>query len=228
MVDAQSPGPGLARRGLLAGALAALSFTAHAGETALRLGVAPFASAWRLAHGGAKLTGALEPCLAAPVAVRTAPDFATFLARLLQRRYDLALAPAHFAAAAVGRDYLPVCDLDCGDGIVVFGRVEPGRAPDLAEVERATLLLPDPLSLVSLATLAELGRRGLAPKSVRHVRAPRDVIDLVEHGVAEVGAAPLRLYEEEEAEERERGEASVCVEMTRFPVPLRKTLLLAP
>lgn len=228
MVDPRPSGPALGRRTLLAAALAALAGVARAESHELRFGVAPFAGTFRLAREGGRLAGLLRPCLDRPVAVRTAPDFHSFLLRLLQRRYDLALAPAHFADPAAQRGYVPVCDLDCGGGIVVFGRVAPGERPDLAEVERARLLLPDPLSLVSLATLAELRRRGLAPKAVHHVRAVRDVVDLVEDGFAEVGAAPLHFYEREEAEERARGEPPVCVELARFPVPLRKTLLLAP
>jgi len=226
MVDPRPFRPVLARRTLLAAALAALPVAARAESRALRFGIAPVSDTFRLAREADRLTGPLRACLSAPVVVRTAPDFRTFLVRLLKRHYDLALAPAHFVVAAEKRGYVAVCDLDCGEGIVVFGRVASGKPPDLAEVEQATLLLPDPLSLVSLATLAELRRRGLQPGAIRHLRSQRHVIDRVEDGLAEMGAVAASLYELEEA--GERGERSPCVEIARFPVALRKTILLAP
>lgn len=228
MVDRRATKGGITRRTLLAVALATPALAAAAAGRRPVLGIAPFSGSVRVARGGHRLAGLLEPCAGAPLEVRTAPDFRSFFRRLLQRRYDLALAPAHFAEPAVRHGYVAVCDLDCGDAVVLFGRVEPGTGPDLAGVRHTTLLLPDPLSLVSLATLAELRRRGLEPREVRFVRAMRDVIDLVEEGHAGMGAVPLLLYQEDEAEERARGETPVCVEIARFPVPLRRTLLLAP
>ncbi len=225
MSGRRSSGPLVARRLVLAALASAPAVAARARTHGPYLGIAPFAGTFRIARAGARLARLLEPCIGVPLAVRTAPDFRRFFHRLLQRRYDLALAPAHFVTAAVRRGYVAVCDLDCGEGIAVIGPIARGRPPDLAEVETSTLALPDPWSLVSLATLEELRRRGLRPAAVRHLRAASYVIDLVEEGIAGLGALPARLYEEEE---RARGEIPACTEIARFAVPLRKTLLLAP
>ncbi len=187
--------------------------------------VAPFHGLYETARRIAPFVSWFEQLVGTTAIVHSAPDFRTFGERLLRfggAFCTYALAPSHFVPLARQHGWRPVFDIVCGREIAFFGRKDADLA-GVEDVARVRLMLPDPLSLVSLETLDYLQGRGLQPRRRLHLVGLANVIDAVERGMAEMGAVPRAFYVREEADEP--AEEQVCRIVASFPALLRKTLL---
>jgi len=132
----------------------------------LELGLLPFASAGTLFKRFAPLREYLEERIGIPVRLKTAPDFATFVSRTGEGRYDVVLTAPHFVLLA----------LDTGRYEVRARYREPLRAVFLMRsADRGlrpggkgcrTVATPPPSAVITLLGKHQLARegRGIRPR----------------------------------------------------------------
>ena len=154
--------------------LLAAAWPARASDApALTLGIVPYLSTRNLLAIHQPLARSLEASLQQPVQIQTAPDYDTFVKRLVRGDFDLAIAPPHYARLAI-REYgyqallahkAPI------RGVLVTARAQPLASADglrgktIAIADRSALLV-----IVGTAALADLGLR--EDKDYRFVEAP--------------------------------------------------------
>ncbi|MBU3697698.1 phosphate/phosphite/phosphonate ABC transporter substrate-binding protein [Dechloromonas sp.] len=155
---------------------AALPTYANDSERNLRpltLGIVPYLSTRNLLAIHQPLARRLETSLQQPVQIQTAPDFDTFVKRLVSGDFDLAIAPPHYARLAIreyGYQALLVHKAPIR-GILVTARQQPLASADdlrgkaIAIADRSALLV-----ILGAAALADLGLR--EEKDYRFVEAP--------------------------------------------------------
>jgi phosphonate transport system substrate-binding protein len=139
-----------------------LAPTLHANEaqTALKLGVMPYLSTRTLLTTYQPVADALEKRLQQPVQLLTAPDFDSFVERLLAGDYDLAILAPHYARLAiVDRGFIPLLrHASPIRGLLVTSRDHPLqkfsdlRGESIAVVDRSALL-----AIVGCVSLADQG-----------------------------------------------------------------------
>ena len=158
---------------LLAAAWPVRASDAERNAPALTLGIVPYLSTRNLLAIHQPLARSLEASLQQPVQIQTAPDYDTFVKRLVRGDFDLAIAPPHYARLAI-REYgyqallahkAPI------RGVLVTARAQPLASADglrgktIAIADRSALLV-----IVGTAALADLGLR--EDKDYRFVEAP--------------------------------------------------------
>lgn len=129
---------------------------------ALNFGLMPYLSTRALLATYQPLAQALEQRLKQPVQLVSAPDFDTFIRRVIDGDYDLVLLAPHYARlAAVDHDYVPLLVHKTPiRGIFVTARQQPLNSPgdlrdqSIAIVDRSALL-----AIVGAASLADDGLR---------------------------------------------------------------------
>lgn len=135
----------------------------HAGEETLpafKLGLLPYLSTRTLLSTYQPLADALEKRLQRPVQLLTAPDFNSYLERVLNGDYDLALVAPHYARLAmVDHNFAAIVRHTAAiRGLLVTARNHPLqkfselRGENIAVVDRSALL-----AIVGSVTLAEQG-----------------------------------------------------------------------
>ncbi len=133
---------------------------ANEGQAAIKLGVMPYLSTRTLLSTYQPVADALEKRLQQPVQLLTAPDFNSFVERLLAGDYDLAILAPHYARMViVDRGFNPLLRHAAPiRGLLVTSRDHPlQRFSDLqgasiAVVDRSALL-----AIVGTVTLADQG-----------------------------------------------------------------------
>lgn len=158
---------------LLAAALPARAEEGERGARPLTIGIVPYLSTRNLLAIHQPQARSLEVSLQQPIQIQTAPDFDTFVKRLVSGDYDLAIAPPHYARLAI-KDYgyhallvhkAPI------RGVLVTTRQQPLvgvddlRGKTIAIADRSALLV-----ILGAATLADLGLR--EDKDYRFIEAP--------------------------------------------------------
>lgn len=127
----------------------------------LRFGVFPNLSAPVLLEAHQPLADYLSHALKRPVYLETAPDFASFVARTRQGRYDLLLTAPHLAYLALTEaGYRPLCAYaNPVQGMLVVRKQAPFQT--LTDLKGKTIAMADPLAIVVMLMEAELRRAGL-------------------------------------------------------------------
>lgn len=155
---------------------AAMPTRAQDGERSARpltMGIVPYLSTRNLLAIHQPLARSLEASLQQPVQIQTAPDFDTFVKRLVSGDYDLAIAPPHYARLAIkefGYHALLAHKAPIR-GVLVNSRQQPLASLDdlrgkaIAIADRSALLV-----ILGAAALADLGLR--EDKDYRFVEAP--------------------------------------------------------
>jgi phosphonate transport system substrate-binding protein len=127
----------------------------------LRFGVFPNLSAPVLLEAHQPLADHLSHALKRPVYLETAPDFASFVTRTRQGRYDLLLTPPHLAFLAVTEaGYRPLyAYANPIQGMLVVRKQASFQS--LTDLKGQTIAMADPLAIVVMMMEAELRRVGL-------------------------------------------------------------------
>jgi phosphonate transport system substrate-binding protein len=127
----------------------------------LRFGVFPNLSTRVLLEVHQPLADYLSNTLKRPVNIETAPDFASFVTRTREERYDLVLTAPHLAYLAVEKTgYRPLYTYkNPVRGLLVVRMESPLH--EMKDMKGKTIAMPDPIALVSLVMKADLKRAGL-------------------------------------------------------------------
>ena len=139
----------------------------------LALGIVPYLSTRNLLAIHQPLARSLEASLQQPVQIQTAPDYDTFVKRLVNGDFDLAIAPPHYARLAIreyGYQALLVHKAPIR-GVLVTARQQPLSGAD--ELRGKTIAIADRSALLVIlgaAALADLGLR--EDKDYRFIEAP--------------------------------------------------------
>jgi ABC-type phosphate/phosphonate transport system substrate-binding protein len=154
------------RRGpLLLAALAgfALAGSSIASDAPLRLGLMPFGPPGALIREFTPLELYLERRLGQDVILASAPDYATFVNRMLVDEYDLVNVAPHFALLAIQRGHwVPLARDTYHIQPTVIVRVD-SAAVTLRDLRSRTVALPDRTAMVTMEAERELARAGLNP-----------------------------------------------------------------
>lgn len=126
----------------------------------LSFGLMPYLSTRTLLANYQPLAAALETALKQPVQLSSAPDFDTFVKRVLDGEYDIVLLAPHYARLAItGYGYTPLLLHKAPiRGVLVSSRAQPLsafndlRGENIAIVDRSALLV-----IAGAITLAENG-----------------------------------------------------------------------
>lgn len=126
----------------------------------LTVGLMPYLSTRTLLATYQPIAAALEHALKQPVQLLTAPDFDTYLKRVVNGDYDIVLLAPHYARLATrSYDYTPLLVHRASiRGVVVTNRAQPLNSVDdlrgqqIAIVDRSALLV-----IIGALTLADLG-----------------------------------------------------------------------
>lgn len=148
---------------LIALSLGLITTHALAGQTPLVVGVSPQLSTRITISTYAPLRHYLKKHLQVPVHVYTAPNYKTFIRRMLDHKYDLVIAPPHLARLAQREaNYVPMLRDRHGSSIVmVIARDNPAK--DISDLRGTVIATPDELSLTNIEGLSWLAQRGLRP-----------------------------------------------------------------
>ena len=127
----------------------------------LRFGVFPNLSAPVLVAAHQPLADYLSHALKRPVYLETAPDFASFVTRTRQGRYDLLLTAPHLAYLAhTEAGYRPLyAYANPVQGMLVVRRQAPFKT--LMDLQGKTIAMADPLAIVVMMMEADLRQAGL-------------------------------------------------------------------
>ena len=127
----------------------------------LRFGVFPHLSTRVLLEVYQPLADHLSQALNRPVTLETAPDFADFLTRTREGRYDLLFTPPHLAYLAQSETgYRPLYAYTSPlYGLLVVRKHAPYQS--LRDLKGKPLAMADPLGIVVMMMEAELSRAGL-------------------------------------------------------------------
>jgi len=127
----------------------------------LRFGLFPNLSAPVLLDAHQPLADHLSHALKRPVYLETAPDFASFVTRTRQGRYDLLLTAPHLAYLAVTESgYVPLYAYAKPVQGMLVVRAQ-ASFQTMADLKGKTIAMADPLAIVVMMMEAELGRAGL-------------------------------------------------------------------
>uniref|UniRef100_Q47K13 ABC-type phosphate/phosphonate transport system periplasmic component-like protein n=1 Tax=Dechloromonas aromatica (strain RCB) TaxID=159087 RepID=Q47K13_DECAR len=134
----------------------------------LTVGLMPYLSTRTLLANYQPIAAALEDALKQPVQLLTAPDFDTFVRRVLDGEYDIALLAPHYARLAIkSYGYTPLLlHKSPIRGVLVSSRAQPLasfndlRGQNIAIVDRSALLV--------IAGAITLGENGLTEGSDYH------------------------------------------------------------
>ncbi|MDP1525270.1 MAG: phosphate/phosphite/phosphonate ABC transporter substrate-binding protein [Rhodocyclaceae bacterium] len=164
-------------RASLCAGLALARPLARAQDTPLRMGIHPYNSTLALIGTHRPLVQYLEKIVARPIEFITAPNFDAYLSALLAGEYDLVIAPPHFAAMAMQREYVALYQYK--------SRLEPlltVRTASALQTARdfrgKKIAMADPTALIRLATVKWL--------EANHLQAGRDyqLVNAPTHGAA--------------------------------------------
>lgn len=152
------------RRRLCLGAALALAgarpaFAAEAGP--VRLGLMPVYGIRALVSRYEPLRGHLSHVLGQPARIETSPDFARYLRDILDGRFDIAVAAAHFARIAqLDAGWTPLVQFEPDNDTLLITRAgeAPKRLADLAGGEVAVI---DRLAITVMGALHHLEQNGL-------------------------------------------------------------------
>lgn len=138
-----------------------LPVSAPAQGVPLHFGVIPNMSTRVLLEAHQPLVDYLAHALKRPVYLETAPDFAKFVARTREGRYDLLLTPPHLAyLAEVEAGYRPLfAYANPVQGMLVVPKQGPLQT--LNDLKGKTIAMADPLGIVVMMMELELNRAGL-------------------------------------------------------------------
>ena len=177
----------------ICGALAVALFAAgqaYAAGPALRVGVMPSGTPGALLKQYTFLESYLEHALDVDIEVQSAPDFSTYLRRVLADQYEVAGMAPHLALLAVEQQkWIPLVSADYGIQPTLIGR-EDGPIHSIKDLRGRRVALPDRLALITMQGEAELARAGLVSgKSVEIIHTPNhfSVMEMVLRGLADAG-----------------------------------------
>ncbi len=195
-----------ARRSFLLTALAtslALTAPARAQTTPtptrppLRLGLFPSLSPHSLFATYQPMRAYLEGELGQTVELQTAPDFATFTQRLLDREYDAVVAAPHLARLAqIDAGYVPLASYRTP--ILAYMLVtRDGPINKVADLRGKRMAVPDALALVGMMgeeMLRQAGIRDRADYRILYARSHNNAARLVLAGEADAAMVGSQFY----------------------------------
>lgn len=145
--------------------LASLGFSPAAamaaGEKPLEIGVFPYLSVRAVLTTFQPVRRYLERELGRPVELYTAPDYRSFIERTRQGEYDVLITAPHFARLAqLQTGYVPLAGFTKAlEPVIVVAANSPYKK--LADLRGKTVVIPDPLALVSMMGLRLLREQGV-------------------------------------------------------------------
>ncbi len=127
----------------------------------LSLGFYPYYSTEMLRYRLMPLAWFAQEMAGRPVKLKAATSFESFLEQAVEQSYDLALAPAHFAALLT-RDhhYLPALIIDVNFSAIIISQAK-STIKNPEDLKGKTLAVPSPLALVTRITLQGLQEKGI-------------------------------------------------------------------
>lgn len=145
-------------------------FPGHAEEKAiegrpLSVGLMPYLSTRTLLVNYQPIAAALENSLKQPVQLLTAPDFDTFVKRVIDGEYDIALLAPHYARLATREyGYTPLLLHKAPiRGVLVSSRSQPLSSFD--DLRGQSIAVVDRSALIVIAGAVALGENGLKENS---------------------------------------------------------------
>lgn len=166
-------------------------------NSTIYFGLVPYLSATELIKTWRPFADFLEKTLHKKIIIKTAPDFATFVQRTAEGRYDLLMTAPHFAALAVknsGYQIIAGHSNDLAGDIVV---AKNSRFQSITDLRGKTFSTPDPLAAVSMLAELTLAKYGLIPEKNIHIKTTTShnaaLIDVAE-GKSSAGVALGGLY----------------------------------
>jgi len=168
--------------------------SAYCQGTPLRFGVFPNLSTRTLLEVHQPLADYLSNTLKRPVNIETAPDFASFVTRTQDQRYDLVLTAPHLAyLAAEKTGYRPLYTYkNPVRGLLVVRKESPFH--EMKDMRGKTIAMPDPITLVAMVMKADLRKAGLLEGrdfAVIEAHTHNNAALLVRQGKADGGALGL-------------------------------------
>lgn len=140
-----------------------LDFNAFAAEKPIKIGLIPYLSPEFLMTRYAPFFNHIREQLDRPVAVATAPNFATYVKRAHNKTYDLYATPPHFAALAeVKYGFKRIAKLSRKlDGAIVVHVDSPYT--DINQLKGKIIATPDRLAIITILGELALQEHGIDP-----------------------------------------------------------------
>lgn len=191
----------------LAVALSTQAIAAARDGRELVFGVYPYLSPSQTVERFAPLVNYLATTLGRPVALSSAPDFASFIERTRAGEYDIIFTAPHMGRLAERRDaYLPLAQTGNPFIFVALAKKD-SPVTSLGQMNGRAMAIGARLSMTYQVINRALGKQGLElGRSVRFVDTASfsNIIDAILRGEADAGAAPTILLDNAPPELRAR------------------------